>query len=196
VVELNRDQEEKACAVYYDNFYRLAFPHTCSAYNNRVVCVSFDKDVPRWCELTGLNVGRWVPYNGEVDDNELYYTDSNTGHIRQAETGTKDDDSNISYTWQSGFVPKGKPAGDFYLRRGWIDYEGEDTLTIAWEFDRGQGASDNTSITLDTDDRDYFAYPMGEEGRRCQWTISGNTDASLIVHEFTSEVYYRPRRPL
>ena len=204
---IRRRWDTNACAIYYDGWYRLAYATggylaTASVPNQRVACVSLDGNVPRWCEQTGLNVGRFVKYEGEGDNYRLFYTDSTYGYLRRAEVGHYDqvgDDATtaaIDYKWQTGYMPKGHPVRDFYLRRGWLDYRGEDNCNVAWVFDRYYGSNyGDKDITLDDDKRAYWEYPMGEEGRRVRFELTGATDADLEIYAFTTETFSRPRRP-
>lgn len=197
--ELNRNLEAKACAVFYDGWYRLAYPSvgdTCAEENDRVIVVSLDGEIPRFGEQTGQNIGRFCHYKGGGDKNELYYTDSLTGHIRQAETGTDDDDVAISYEYETGFLQIAGANFDFGVRRFYIDYEGgvDDTMTILTQFDRDATMQTSKNITLDATDRAYFGHPMGIEGRQAKTNISGSTDAALTIHRFAHEIIPKPRR--
>ena len=166
----------------------------CAEENDRVIVASLDGGISRFGEQTGQNIGRFCHYKGGGDKNELFYTDSVTGHIRQAETGADDDSVAISYEYETGFLQLAGANFDFCVRRFWIAYEGEDDMTILTQFDRDTGMQTSKDITLDSDGRDYFGHPMGIEGSQAKTNLSGSTDAALTIHRFAHEVIVKPRR--
>lgn len=81
---INTVQISKAAAVYFDNKYILAVPTGNSSVNNFVVV--YDFITQSWYEITG-----WYPAAWQVYNDNLYYTDANTGRVIQCFSGTTGD---------------------------------------------------------------------------------------------------------
>lgn len=84
VVTINPIQISKACAVYYDNKYILAFATGNSTVNNTVAV--YDFIAQSWYVINGWYPGQWVVYQGN-----LYYMDANDGRVVQCFVGTQGD---------------------------------------------------------------------------------------------------------
>lgn len=83
-VTINPIQVSKACAVYYDNKYILAFATGNSTVNNTVAV--YDFIAQSWYVINGWYPGQWVVFQGN-----LYYIDANDGRLIQCFTGVQGD---------------------------------------------------------------------------------------------------------
>ena len=79
----------KSAAIYYDNKYIIAIPVNGSSVNNLVLV--YDMITQGWYLIEGWYPSDWLMFN-----NNLYYSDANTGRVLQCFSGTTGDYGNTS----------------------------------------------------------------------------------------------------
>ena len=116
-------QMEKACAVYHDGFYKIAFAGSGQTVNNLqfwldITRLHQNKDKlwgPWYGPMTGMTTAMFAPFAGPGDAEELLYgehNDSVGGFVYQtAQSGVyQDSDTNIDVIIQTYYHPCGDPA--------------------------------------------------------------------------------------
>ena len=110
---------ENACAIYYDDYYILAFPSSTTAYNDKIVV--YDTQRKAWIEWTGWTPSQFATYiRSSVE--ELYFgNDAALAEVFRALDGDTDDGTAITYQEESKQWTLRSP----HITKNWkeIDFE-------------------------------------------------------------------------
>jgi hypothetical protein len=129
-----------ACAIFYDDYYILAFPSGTSAYNDKIIV--YDTQKQSWIEYTGWYPSQFSTFvRSSVE--ELYFgQDKAFAEIFRAFSGTDDDGTAINYQEESKQWTFDAPE----VTKNWKNIE--------FEF-AGQGGHYSPELYIKLDDGDW-----------------------------------------
>jgi len=97
---------DKAAGIYYDHYYRLATAKSGSGYNDIELLLDtyqLSQQKTTWWFNDGRNINAYIKYDGQGDNNTLYYCDSNAGYMRAIDSGITDYSNSITMEYQTKY---------------------------------------------------------------------------------------------
>jgi len=105
------EEKEKACAVYFDHKYYLAFRRAGQTYNSELVV--YDTRYKAWLYWDNIRANQFLVYIDSDNNRHLYFADDNTANVYELGVGLNDDGDGIdAYIYTKKF-----DMGDFSIEK-------------------------------------------------------------------------------
>jgi hypothetical protein len=88
----------------------MAFTQSGGSVNNIELCLdvrTLQRQIAAWWPNTGRSISCYIPAHGPGDEKTLYMGDDDASYIRQIDTGSQDDGTDITFSVQSGYHTMG-----------------------------------------------------------------------------------------
>ena len=123
----------------YNHQYYLSYPEGGSTYNNAVLVYHYLYE--SWTKFKGINARMWNNFDGsqdgQVNINEIYFGDSQTGDIYQYGVGYDDDGDDITVKYITKYFNFDTPEVIKTFRRVIVDSISQGDFYLDYDIDKG-----------------------------------------------------------